>query len=71
MATGVDDKNRQSNIKFAVINTKIPTKALSISLTLQDDILLFDSGHLKVNLEIKFQYRNDKRIKTFTYCKIK
>ena len=30
LATGVDNKNRQSNIKFAIINTKIPTKALPI-----------------------------------------
>ena len=30
LATGVDNKNRQSNIKFVIINTKIPTKALSI-----------------------------------------
>ena len=30
LATGVDNNNRQSNIKFAIINTKLPTKALSI-----------------------------------------
>ena len=30
LARGVNNKNRQSNIKFAIINTKIPTKALSI-----------------------------------------
>ena len=30
LATGVDNKNRQSNIQFAIINTKIPSKAFSI-----------------------------------------
>ena len=30
LATGVDNNNKQSNIKFAIINTKSPTKALSI-----------------------------------------
>ena len=30
MATGVDNKNRQSNIKLAIINIKIPRKAVSI-----------------------------------------
>ena len=30
LATGVDNKNRQSNIKLAIINIKIPSKAESI-----------------------------------------
>ena len=30
LATGVDNKNRQSNTKFAIINTKNFTMALSI-----------------------------------------
>ena len=30
LATGVANKNKQSNIKFAIINTVIPTKANSV-----------------------------------------
>ena len=29
MATGVDNKNRQSNIKLAIINKQIPINAVS------------------------------------------
>ena len=30
LATGFDNKNKQSNIKFAIINTEISTKANSV-----------------------------------------
>ena len=30
MTTGVDNENRQSNIKLAIINIKFPSKAVSI-----------------------------------------
>ena len=30
LATNVDNKYRQSNIKLAIINTKMPSKAVSI-----------------------------------------
>ena len=40
-------------------------------LTLRDYIYFHESVLLEVNLEIKFQNRNDQRIKTFTDCNLK
>ena len=40
-------------------------------MTVQDYIRFLESVLLEVNLEIKFQYRNDQRIKTFTDSNIK
>ena len=35
LATNVDNKNRQSNIKLAIINTTIPSKAVSIVIDIE------------------------------------
>ena len=68
LATGVDNVNRQSNIKLAIINSKFFVRRYQSPLTLHDYIIVVESVFLEVNLKIKSQYRNDQKIKTFSDC---
>ena len=70
LATGVYNKNRQSNLKLAIINKKFLARRYLSFVTLRDNILYVESVILEDILEIKSQYRNDQRIKTFTNCNI-
>ena len=70
LATGVDNEIRQSNKKLAIINTKIPNKAVSIVF---DIVRLYTFCRVCVfgsQLRNKVQIKKWPWIKTFTNCNI-